>query len=85
MDELMPERHQLRVYYGPEDSRSVPLKEAPNVRGNVEIELVELLDTLGDAARKQRTWLNDFQHEKVSISTDLYEIISAYRQLRRSA
>lgn len=38
---------------------------------------------LADAVRSERTWLQDFLDENVTISNDLYEVILAYKYFRR--
>jgi hypothetical protein len=38
---------------------------------------------LADAINSQRTWLNDFEEDDVTISSDLYEVILAYQHFRR--
>jgi hypothetical protein len=38
---------------------------------------------LADAVRSERTWLQDFENDEVTISTDLYEVILAYQHFRR--
>ena len=81
----MPRDRQLRVYYGPEDTRSVPLSQISNNSNTIDISLHELIDSLSEAMRSNRAWAEDFREEQVTISTDLYEIISAYRQMRKSA
>ena len=81
----MARRSELRVYYGPEDNRSVALSQVAEAENSVEVPLHLLLETLGEAVRKKRGWIEDFQGEKVTISADLYEIIAAYRQMKRPA
>ena len=76
-------RSQLRIYYGPDDSRSVALDRLQLTKQTVEVPLSELLSTLVDAVRKNRSWVDDFRDEEVSISTDLYEVILAYQHYRR--
>ena len=81
----MARDRQLRVYYGPEDTQSVPLSRVEDDSSTVDITLQELQSTLLDAVESHRAWPNDFRDEKVTISTDLFEIMTAYRQMRRSA
>ena len=81
----MAHRSQLRVYYGPDDSRSVPLSQTEGSADKVDVPLAEILETLGDALINRRAWIDDFRHDQVTISTDLYEVIAAYKHLRRSA
>jgi hypothetical protein len=82
----MPKDRSLRVYFGPDDNSSVPLSnvEAKDSQA-VEVPLSTLFDTMTDATVQGLAWADDFRNEKVSISTDLYEVISAYRNMRRSA
>jgi len=40
---------------------------------------------LADAVRWERTWLRDFEDDQVSVSSDLYEVISSFTRLRPSA
>ncbi len=75
----------LRVYYGPEDDRSVPLAKVNDDSSTVQISLHEMMETLLDAVQNDRAWPDDFREEQITVSTDLYEVISAYRRLRRSA
>ena len=74
-------RSRLRVYYGPESS------PAPSADGKgerkVQVPLAEIFPLLADAVRNERTWLKDFEHEEINISTDLYEVILAYQYCRR--
>ena len=39
-----------------------------------------------DAVNSRRTWLSDFAHDEITITTDLYEVILAYQHhIRPSA
>ena len=38
---------------------------------------------LADAVNNRRTWLRDFEHEEITIPTDLYEVLLAYQFSRR--
>jgi len=74
----------LRVYYGPqEDAGVVALSESRTARDTVSVPLGEILPLLADAVRSERTWLRDFENDEVIISTDLHEVILAYRHYRR--
>jgi len=74
----------LRLYYGPEeDSATVGIAESQNHHDTVTVPLMEVMPLLADAIRSQRTWLQDFQDDEVTISTDLYEVLLAYRHYRR--
>jgi hypothetical protein len=74
-------RSRLRVYYGPESSPA-PSAGSKSER-RVEVPLAEIFPLLADAVRNERTWLKDFEHDEISISTDLYEVILAYQYCRR--
>jgi len=70
----------LRVYYGP----SVDTSNRPaSSKDTVSVALGEILPLLADAVRSERTWLQDFENDEVTISTDLYEVILAYQHFRR--
>ena len=81
----MADERQLRVFYGADDEGGVPFKQAGTAGGFVEIPLSDLLATLADANASNRKWLDDFRDERVTVSVDLYEVISAYRSLKKSA
>lgn len=74
-------RSRLRVYHGPESSfgRARETESTNSVR----VPLGEIFPLLADAVRSERTWLQDFEDEEISISADLYEVILAYQHCRR--
>lgn len=74
-------RCQLRIYYGPQESGATV--QAPAASDTVTVPLGEILPLLAEAVRSERTWLNDFSDDDVTISTDLYEVILAYQHFRR--
>jgi len=41
--------------------------------------LSEVFPLLAEAVRSERTWLRDFKHDEITISTDLYEVLRAYQ------
>jgi hypothetical protein len=69
---------QLRVYPAPEADYAEPL---PVVR----ISLKDLLPLLALARRNHYVWLQDFLDEEVSISSELYDTLQAFRACRPSA
>ncbi len=71
-------RHRLRLFTG-EDLPEV--FEPPKVSINV----AQLTRLLNEAMRADRSWITDFQDDEVEISTDLYEVLSAYLHLRPGA
>ena len=76
-------RPELRVYYGPDDIEPVTLEESPRADSTVEVTLGEIFPLLADAVRSERTWLDDFAGDEITISSDLYEVILAYQHFRR--
>jgi hypothetical protein len=71
----------LRVYYGPPSE--VQGADNETAKDQVSAPLGEILPLLVDAVNSDRTWLRDFAHEEINISTDLYEVILAYQHYRR--
>lgn len=74
---------QLRVYTGPEfDTAALGVVAAPTP-DTVRVRLGEVLPLLADAVSSRRTWLDDFSDDEVEISTDLHDVLQAYRHFRR--
>jgi len=73
----------LRIYNGPEFDRSAASLLGRTEADNVSISLGEILPLLADAVASNRTWLTDFEDDPVTISTDLYDVLQAYRHFRR--
>ena len=71
-------RHRLRLFTGEEETTQA-------VAENVTVRLSDISRALLDAARWNRTWLADFADDEIQVSSDLYEIISAYMRLRPGA
>ena len=86
-------RPELRVYYGPgcygpDDVEPVTLDTASldgasRADSTVKVTLGEIFPLLADAVRSERTWLDDFAGDQITISSDLYEVILAYQHFRR--
>jgi hypothetical protein len=75
-------RSRLRVYYGPEPlcaTATAPKKTSQTVQ----LPLSEVFSLLADAVQNDRTWLRDFEHDEITISADLYEVLLAYQFCRR--
>ena len=47
------------------------------------VTLGEVLPLLADAVASNRTWLTDFKDDEIAISTDLHDVLLAYRHFRR--
>lgn len=74
----------LRVYTGPEvDQSATSVLTAAADENRVRVTLGDILPLLADAAASQRTWLSDFSDDEVTITTDLYDVLQAYRHFRR--
>jgi hypothetical protein len=67
----------LKLYNGEETPVSTPAVD------RVSISLGELAAILTDATQSRRAWLRDFDTEDVEISSDLFEVLSTYWNLRR--
>lgn len=71
-------RPQLRLFTGEEDTIAYPVRQ-------VRMRLGDVSQILADATRWNRTWLSDFQNDEIEVSQDLYEVLSAYLELRPGA
>ena len=72
----------LRLYTEPE-GESVACATLPLAPTGVRVPLGEVLPLLADAVASNRTWLSDFRDEEISISSDLHDVLQAYRHFRR--
>jgi hypothetical protein len=70
----------LRVYHpdAKKENKRRPM-------ANVHVRLGDLFPLLAQAHRGNYLWLNDFEDDEISISTDLYEVLNAFRAYRPSA
>ena len=74
----------LRIYTGPESIPQAAMRLAEPADSNrVRVTLGEILPLLADAAASNRTWLSDFADDEVTISSDLNDVLDAYRHFRR--
>ncbi len=76
-------RSQLRVYYGPEDDTCQTLAAPPFGKPSVTLSAADILPLLADAVRSERTWLQDFDDDEITISSDLYDVLMAYQHFQR--
>jgi hypothetical protein len=70
----------LRVYSVSKDEYDVAVQE-PSVR----VSLGDLLPLVALAHRHNYRWLEDFLEDEVTITSDLYEVLHAFRCHRPSA
>lgn len=54
-------------------------------RPRVAVSMRQVLPLLVDAVRNNRNWLNDFSDESLEVSADFYEVLLAYKEMRRAA
>ena len=75
-------RANLRIYRGPETKTNVRPLSTPST---VTVNVGEVLPLLADAIASERTWLSDFEHDEITITADLYEVLLAYQYYRHPA
>ena len=74
----------LRIYTGPElMPQATAVRPKPVDTNRVRVTLGDILPLLSDAAASDRTWLSDFADDEVTISSDLHDVLEAYRHFRR--
>jgi len=73
----------LRIYYGPEGESTAVLSQQKTCGDTVTVPLGDVFPALIDALESGRTWPHDFADDEVTISSDLYEVLLAYRHYRR--
>lgn len=71
-------KSRLKIFRGPECG-----DESIKSGGKVTVPVGEVLPLLADAIVSKRTWLGDFEDDDITISSDLYEVLLAYRFFRR--
>jgi len=69
----------LKIYRGPAETPVPAHLDADCVT----VSVGEALPLIADAIASERTWLTDFEHDDITISRDLYEVLSAYQYFRR--
>jgi hypothetical protein len=73
----------LRIYHGPQTDSNTTVPTETEASRAVTLPLGEVLPLLAEAVQSQRTWLQDFDDDQVTISMDLYEVLLAYQFYRR--
>jgi hypothetical protein len=74
----------LRVYTGPDmDAVKAPFGHDVQHSNTVRTTLGDILPLLADAVASNRTWLADFEADEITISSDLHDVLQAYRHFRR--
>ena len=77
-------RTNLRIYRGPAD-KTTAVRPASTSPATITVNVGEVLPLLADAVASKRTWLTDFEHDEITISADLYEVLLAYKYYRHPA
>ncbi len=72
-------RQRLRLYTG-EEQRAAAVAEP-----EVTVRLGDISRILADAVRTNRSWVRDFEDDQIQISSDLFEVLSTYWNLRPGA
>lgn len=72
-------RHRLRLFTGESDTATAVAEP------EVTVSLGDISKILADAVRSNRAWLRDFEDDRIQVSADLFEVLSAYWNLRPSA
>jgi len=70
----------LRVFQ-PETDTEQQERQTPSIH----VRLGDLFPLLAQAHRGNYLWLNDFEDDEICISSDLYEVLNAFRAYRPSA
>ena len=71
------------LFMAENDAACVALLDQPLDPHNVKVTLGEILPILADAISSDRTWLSDFAEDEITISSDLHDVLQAYRHFRR--
>jgi len=71
-------RRHLKLYTGEETTTAVAEPE-------VTVSLGEIAEILADAVRTRRAWVRDFSDDRIQVSSDLYDVLSSYWNMRRGA
>lgn len=73
----------LKIYRGPVENDSPVVTKNESGDDSVTVSFGEVLPLIVDAVASERTWLSDFELDDITISRDLYEVLSAYQYFRR--
>ncbi len=65
----------LKLYNPPDDDL-----ESPRPQPEVRVRLGDLLPIFAVAQRMNYVWLQDFLDDEVAVTSDLYEVMQAFRQ-----
>ncbi|MFN0055195.1 MAG: hypothetical protein ACKV0T_23725 [Planctomycetales bacterium] len=71
-------RNTLKLFTGEESAVAVADEQ-------VSVSLGDIADILADAVRTKRAWVRDFADDQIQVSSDLYDVLSTYWNMRRGA
>lgn len=74
---------QLRIYYGPDEGSGTTVNTTQASPERVTLPLGDVFPLLAEALQSGKTWVQDFAHEDLTVSLDLYEVLLAYQHYRR--
>jgi hypothetical protein len=79
----------MRFQFGHENKKQATgsTEKNPDLTGDgkVSLPLSDIYDALCDAIGNNRTWIQDFQDDEITISQDFYDVLKAYQRYRRAA
>ena len=76
-------QRRLRIYRGPEQSDMLTATHPKGgAKSCITVPLGEVLSLLADAVAEGRPWVEDFEDDEITISSDLYEVLMAYQCFR---
>jgi len=70
--------HRLKMFLGETSAE-------PQAATGITVTLGEISGNLAKAVNSRHTWLQDFAEDPIQIPHDLYDVLVAYRRLRKSA
>ncbi|MDB5385580.1 MAG: hypothetical protein JWM11_1226 [Planctomycetaceae bacterium] len=71
-------QHRLKAYLGEDVAETT---ETPAIS----VPLREIAGILAEAVNGRKAWLEDFADDPIQIPADLYDVVLAYRRLKKSA
>lgn len=70
---------QFRVHWHDDPQKDEPPAAKPHAPA-VAMRLGDLLPLLADAYSERKSWIADFADDEITVSQDLYEVITAYQR-----
>jgi hypothetical protein len=82
-------QHRLKAYLGEDSVETFSTPEidtaATPENGSITVSLREISGILAEAVNGRKAWLEDFADDPIQIPVDLFDVVLAYRRLRKSA